>query len=153
MTIHQLLSPSSPHLNATDSVAVAAQMLLSNRLSAIPVVDETGRYIGIFSMNRLLSLLLPKAVLLEGGVSDLSFMSDTLELLCERMEQHGAMPVSDVVEKNVRVLYPDTPLLETVLLLYRGENDIPVVDKVSGQLLGMVVGTDLLTRVCKKVPA
>lgn len=150
MTIKNLLSENSLRLKDNDTISTAAQMLLANKLSALPVVDAAGRYLGIFSMNRLLSLLLPKAVLIEGGVTDLSFMSDPMEILCERMREHGPQPVGVVLEKNARVLHPDTPLLETVLLLYRGENDIPVVDRDSGQLLGMVAGADLLARVCKE---
>jgi CBS-domain-containing membrane protein len=150
MTIHSILSQNSPRLQDTDSVAVATRMLLEHRLAALPVVDATGRYLGIFSMDRLLSLLLPKAVLIEGGVTDLSFMSDPLDILCERMQQYRSEPVGSFIETGARVLHPDTPLLETVLLLYRGENDIPVVDSASGQLLGMVIGAELLQRVCER---
>lgn len=148
MTIQSILSADSPRLQDTDSIAVAARMLLDRRLAAVPVVDATGRYQGIFSMDRLFSLLLPKAVLIEGGVTDLSFMSDPMEMLCERMRGYRSETVGNFVDTDARVLHPDTPLLETVLLLYRGENDIPVVDAASGQLLGMVEGAELLQRVC-----
>lgn len=149
MTANNLLSSRPIFLKGSDTIFKAASLLLTNKISALPVVDNTGRYLGIFSMNRLLSLLLPRAALLEGGVSDLAFVSDPMETLCERMREHGERHVSTVMETDARVVYPDTPLLEVVLLLYRGENDIPVVDKQSGQLLGMVSGADLLALVCK----
>ena len=44
-----------------------------------------------------------------------------------------------VVEPD-HVVHPDTPPLEIVLLLYQGANNIPVVDRGTGRLVGMVVG-------------
>lgn len=150
MTTQQLLTSDTPSLRDNDSIATAAQRLLETGSSALPVTDANGRYLGLFSMNRLLSLLLPRAVLVEGGLSDLGFVSDPMEILCERMQEHGSRPVAEVIERDAPVVHPDTPLLEVVLLLYRHENDIPVVDDDTGRLLGMVQSTDLLARVCRE---
>ena len=149
MSIRELIDENAAVLQGSTSISSATQQLLDSKLSALPVVDSDGRYLGVFSMHRLLSLLLPKAVLIEGGVSDLGFVSDPMETLCERMREHGSQPVSEALEKSGPVAYSDTPLLEVVLHLYRGVNDIPVVDKLSGRFIGMVAGSDLLTRVCK----
>lgn len=149
MTIRDLIELDSVALRNDDTIARATQCLLKTKLSALPVVDTTGHYLGIFSVNRLLSLLLPRAALIEGGISDLGFVSDPLETLCERMREHGARLVGEVVEKNAPVAYPDTSLLEVVLHLYRGENDIPVIDKSSQHFIGMVSSAKLLAKVCE----
>jgi CBS-domain-containing membrane protein len=147
MTIHDLIDPNSVTLRNDSTITSAIQLLLESKLSALPVVNASGLYLGIFSVNRLLALLLPRAALIEGGVSDLGFVSDAMETLCEKMREQGTRLVSEVVEKEARVAYPDTPLLELVLHLYRGENDIPVIDKTSHHFIGTVTSAHLLAKV------
>lgn len=148
MSLQEFLRTDTPSIAETASISEATRTLLDSKLSALPVVDGSGRYLGIVSMDRLFALLLPKAVLVEGGLSDLSFLPDPMEILCERMREHGAESVRQALSADVPVVRPGTPLLEVILLLYRGENDIPVVDQESGQLLGMIAGADLLKKVC-----
>lgn len=147
MSLQEFLRTDSPSISETASISEAARVLLNSKLSALPVVDNSGRHLGVFSMDKLFSLLLPKAVLVDGGLNDLGFLPDPMEILCERMREHGGESVRNVLTE-VPIVHPETPLLEVVLLLYRGENDVPVVDPHSGQLLGMIVGADLLERVC-----
>ncbi len=149
MSIRELINENSIVLKADINIVNAARQLLESRLSALPVVNDEGGYLGMFCMKRLLSMLLPRAVLIEGGVSDLGFVTDPMETLCERMHEQGSHPIDAALDKSAPVAYPDTPLLEVVLHLYRGANDIPVVDKQTGRLLGVVAGSDLLAQVCK----
>lgn len=148
MSLQEFLRTDTPSIAETASISEATRTLLDSKLSALPVVDGSGRYLGIVSMDRLFALLLPKAVLVEGGLSDLSFLPDPMEILCERMREHGAESVRQALSADVPVVRPGTPLLEVILLLYRGENDIPVVDQENGKLLGMIAGADLLKKVC-----
>lgn len=150
MTIEQVLNTSYPTLKDSDLISDATRLLLEHRHSSLPVVDEHGRYLGIFSMHRLLSLLLPRAALIEGGVSDLAFVSGPLKMLVDRMLEHGGRRIGDVVVQDAPVIHADTPLLEAVLLLYRNDGDIPVVDRESGHYLGMVAGIELLACIYKE---
>lgn len=129
-------------LSEQHTVAEAARLLIAKNLSLVPVTDASGKYLGVFSLNGLLALILPRAALMEGGLTDLGFLSDRLDILQERMREHGTRPLADLLEKQVPVIHPETPLLEVVLHLYRAENDIPVVDSKSGQLLGLLLGTE-----------
>lgn len=132
-------------LTDKQTVAEAAQLLIKKNLSLVPVTDTAGKYLGVFSLNGLLALILPRAALMEGGLTDLGFLSDRLEILQERMREHGTRPVGEVLEKQVPIIHPETPLLEVVMHLYRAENDIPVVDAKSGQLLGLLLGTEFVS--------
>ena len=51
----------------------------------------------------------------------------------------------EFVVKPTQVVYPDSSPLEIVLLLHQGANNIPVVDREGGRLVGMVSARDLLT--------
>jgi len=134
-----------PRLAATDSVDVALRRMLDDSVSDLPVVDASGALVGMFKLDKLYAMLLPRAALLGHGMSDLTFVSDTLQELREKMRDIGDDPVLDYVIKADHVIHPDTPPLEIVLLLHNGVNNVPVVDKDSRRLVGMVSARDLLT--------
>jgi CBS domain-containing protein len=100
--------------------------------------------LGVFGADRLLAMLLPRVATLESGVSDLAFVSDTLDDLREKMRAVAARPVGEFIERDATVVHRDTPLPEIMLLLYRGENDLPLVERGSNKLLGVVSAADVL---------
>jgi CBS domain-containing protein len=140
-TIHTTQFPS---LSSTDTVADATRQMLEHRVSDLPVVDGAGALVGMFRLDRLFAGLLPKAALIGYGVPDLAFVNDTLGQLRERMREIGHLPVHEFVVRPRGVAHPDTPPLELVLLLYQGVNNIPVVERDGGRLVGMVSARDLL---------
>lgn len=137
-------NPTFAALAADDTVADATARMLSDRVTDLPVVDAGGRLVGMFRLQRLLGLLLPKAALLGDGVPDLAFVADTLDELRERMRDIDDETVGDLVVQPEHVVHPETSPLEIVLLLYRGANNVPVVDAASGRLVGMIGARDVL---------
>jgi CBS domain-containing protein len=131
-------------LAAGDTVADATARMLADRVTGLPVVDGDGRLVGMFRLDRLLGLLLPKAALLGYGVEDLTFVGETLDQLRERLSEFDDRPVREFTVKPDHVVHPETTPLEIVLLLYRGANNVPVVDAASGRLVGMTTARDVL---------
>lgn len=138
MTARTIMDPDPVVLRSSDTVETATQHLLSHRLRHLPVVDEQGRYLGIFGIFSLLRLTLPKAATVEQGLEDISFIQDELSDLAERLREVGGQSVVNSLRQDVPVVHPDTPLMETVLLLLRTRIALPVVDRASGRLLGMI---------------
>jgi CBS domain-containing protein len=134
-----------PRLEATDSVGVALRRMLDDRVSDLPVVDASGALIGMFKLVEVYATLLPHGALLGHGIPDLTFVTDTLGRLREKLREVEDDPVREFVVKADHVIHPHTPPLEIVLLLHRGANNVPVVDPDSGRLVGMVSARDLLT--------
>jgi CBS domain-containing protein len=132
-------------LDANETVGEALQRMLADRVSDMPVVDGAGKLIGMFKLEELYASLLPKAALLGHGMADLSFASETLEELREKMDKIDDRPVHEFVVVPRHVVHEDTTPLEIVLLLHQGENNVPVADRASGRLIGMVSARDLLT--------
>jgi CBS-domain-containing membrane protein len=130
-------------LHDSDLVSDAARRMLEDRVSDLPVVDDGGKLVGMFKLDRLLAGLLPKAALVGYGL-DLAFVSDTLDQLRDRMRAIEARPVREFAVRADHVVQPDTPPIEIVLLIYRGANNVPVVDPASGRLVGMVSARDVL---------
>jgi CBS-domain-containing membrane protein len=145
MTSALIFNRNFPLLKDTQSIADAVQRMLDDRVSDLPVVDADNRFIGMFRLDRLYATLLPKAALIGYGVPDLAFVHDTLGQLRAKMREIEKEPVRDFVVKPRDVVNPDTPPLEIVLLLHQGANNIPVVERDTGCLVGMVSARDLLT--------
>jgi CBS domain-containing protein len=140
-------------IKQTESIAESTRMLLDNRLLGLPVVDDDGRYMGMFLRSRLVALLLPKIVQLEerlpevARLMELGFMTDTLDDAHDRFQKVASDPVSKYLQTDTPVLRLDTPVMNAVLYLYRTRSYLPVVDEASGKLLGVVSTWDVLARV------
>ena len=105
-TARDVMDPNPSVLQSTDRIADGVHVIMRHRYRNLPVVSEDGHFLGVFGVNCLLRLVLPKAVLLKDGLG-----------------------IS---------IHPDTPLLETLLILYRNRISIPVVEKDDGRLVGMI---------------
>ena len=140
-------------IKQSESVAKAMRMLLDNRLLGLPVVDDDGRYLGMFLRSRLVALLLPRIVQLEESMPEIArlvevgFMSDTLDDAHERFNRVANDPVGKYLHTDTPVLRRDTPVINAVLFLYRTRSYLPVVDEASGQLIGVVSTWDILGRI------
>jgi CBS domain-containing protein len=51
------------------------------------------------------------------------------------------------LRKDIPVVHPDTPLLETVLLLLESRIALPVVDKDTGRLVGKIPSRTALGKI------
>jgi len=131
-------------LKDTDTVAEATRWMLADRVSDLPVVDGAGKLVGMFKLERLFAVLLPKAATMDYGMPDLAFVSDTIEQLKRRMREIEHSPVREFMIRPDPVVHPRTSPLETVLHLYKGRNAIPVVEEGTGRLVGMVTARDVL---------
>lgn len=147
MTAQTLMDPNPVVLRSTDTVSTATEYLLSHHLRHVPVVDEQGRYLGIFGIFSLLRLTLPKAATLDHGLDDISFIHGDLGDLGAHLREVGGQSVVSCLRQDVPVVHPETPLMETVLLLLRARIALPVVDKASGRLVGMISSWRALERI------
>jgi len=131
-------------LRDTDTVAEATERMLDHRVSDLPIVDAAGKLVGIFKLDRLLAGLLPSAALVGYWMPDLAFVSDDIDTLRRKMRELDAATVREFAVKPEHVIHPDTAPVEVVLQLYRGANNLPVVERDTGRLVGMVSARDLL---------
>jgi len=132
------MDPHPTVLKPTDIVSTAAKYIMDHRYRNLPVVDEDGRYLGVFGVNCLLKLVLPKAAVMQQGLDSLSFMRETLSDLHARLRSVEHEPISVCMSTDVVTVSPELPLVETLLILYRTKTSIPVVDPKDGRLVGMI---------------
>ena len=105
-----------PDTDAYDAIA----LLLKHRISGMPVVDESGKLVGILSEI------------------------DCLETLID--SRYHNMPtalVKDLMSRDLQTVSPDTDILKIAeLFLHERYRRLPVVDK--GRLVGQVSRRDVL---------
>lgn len=151
MSISQVLKRDPVKLSPEDTVARAARLLTEENVLALPVVKPNGELAGMFGLHELVGLLMPRAVTMGYGLdslADIDFVTDTLEDIRQRMDDVGRTTVGDHLEPDSSrtPLDPDSSFTEVLFLVYRLRRDLPVVEKETGRLAGMVSPWDVLER-------
>jgi CBS domain-containing protein len=122
-------------------VSVIAKLLLEQQISAVPVVDDKGKLVGIISEGDLLHRR-------ELGTERrrwrwLDFFVYNIRLADEYVRAHGTK-AEDVMSRPVISAKPDTPLDEIVHLMEKNRiKRMPIADD-SGKLLGLVTRSNLV---------
>jgi CBS-domain-containing membrane protein len=125
------------------SVREVAKNFLERRISAVPVVDDQGKLVGIVSEGDLMHRS-------EAGTERqrpwwlLALIGDET-LAAEYVKAHGRK-VADVMTRNVITATPDSPLHEIAALLEKNSiKRVPIVK--DGQLVGIVTRANLIQAV------
>jgi CBS domain-containing protein len=125
------------------SVKDVAKIFVERRISAVPVVDDHGKVVGIVSEGDLLHRS-------EAGTERqrpwwLAALTGDETLAAEYVKSHGRK-ISDVMTRDVITASADTPLHEIATLLERNSiKRVPIV--TGGQLVGIVTRANLVQAV------
>jgi CBS-domain-containing membrane protein len=133
-------------LRDSDTVIEATRRMLGARVADLPTVDDHGRLRGMFRLDCVLAHLLPKGALVGEGLQDLAFMRDDVGHLRDRMREVADRPVRDFLVPPAHTVRPDTSPVEIILLLFKGQNNVPVVDE-DGRLVGMASAREILAAI------
>ncbi|MGB0713563.1 MAG: HPP family protein [Gammaproteobacteria bacterium] len=137
MPASKVMNPKPMVLRSTDTIGKAARLAMDKRYRNMPVVDDDGCYLGVMGVHHLLALLLPDAVIMDKGLGSVPFVHSSLGEMRRKLEHIRDEPVTRCLGQCDTVA-PDTPLMETLLILYRTRTSIPVVDPDSGRLEGLI---------------
>ncbi|WP_157973622.1 HPP family protein [Tropicimonas sp. IMCC34043] len=151
------MPPALQHtIHPDESVATAFNVIKRSKARFLPVVDETGKYIGVFTAPTLMKLIMPKAASIglgraatRGQLGNLSFMSLSKADFDARLEQLKREKVSDNLSNpdNIPVAAPDTPVMEGIFLIYKFKRHVILVDPKTGHFVGTVSPNSLLDQV------
>jgi CBS domain-containing protein len=133
-----------------ETVRDVAKLLIAKRISAVPVVDGTGKLVGIVTEADLLHRA-------EAGTERpvswwLSLISGDRALAEDYVKSH-AVRVKDVMTRNVKTADPDTPLYE-IADLFEEEHikRVPIVSK-GGDLVGIISRANIIQVIASARPA
>lgn len=150
----------SPDLQKTihpdASVAEALESLRERRARFLPVVDETGKYHGVFSAPTMLKLLLPKAATIglntesmRVSMDHLGFMNLETEHFSQQVDNLKKEKVADNMSdpNNIPVAAPDTPIMEGIFLMYKYKRHVMLVEPKTKRFVGTVSANSLFDNV------
>ena len=127
----------------SSSVQEAAKILLARRISALPVVDNDGKLVGIVSEGDLMHRVEAETERPRSWWLDI--VSGNGTLATEYAKAHGRK-VEDVMTRKVVTAAPDTTLSEIAMLLEEhGIKRVPIVE--TGQIVGIVSRANLIQAV------
>ena len=133
---------------ATDAtVATAAHLMLDNRVSGLPVIDGTGRVVGMVTEHDLL-----RGRRNDGrppGPHWMQLMIDGAELP-EELERFQARKVEQVMTPDPIAVAPSTSIEEACRLIEENRiKRVPVLK--DGQLIGIIARDDLVRAIGQSV--
>jgi len=151
LTAESIMTSALVTLGPDDTVADAISLMHSKEVRNLPVVDESGTFIGLFGLRRLSHLLLPKAALDLGAhsISDLHFLPDEVVQNGDRWHEISEQPVKNFLEKKKKLLFctPQTSFPEVLSLLDESKDTslpVIVVEGDTQKVVGMVSCWDVL---------
>lgn len=122
------------------SIREVAEILVQRGISAVPVVNERGKIVGIVSEGDLLHRT--ETDTLEPRSWWLRLLTNE-EILASRFIKANARRVEDIMTRDVVTVEPDTPLAEIATLLEKKHiKRVPVV--THGKLVGIVSRANLV---------
>ncbi len=121
----------------------AARLLLEKRVNGFPVVDETGRLVGIICQSDLIAqqkqLPIPSVFNLLDGLIPLMSMSK----IEKEVQKISAVKVADAMTRDPVAVSPDTSIEEVArLMVNKSLHTLPVVDQ--NRLVGVIGKEDVL---------
>ena len=124
-------------------IAHAARLLLEKSINGVPVVDGTGKLVGILCQSDLVAqqkrFPIPSLFTLLDGFIPLTSMKH----LEREVQKITATTVADAMSPNPVTVWPEASIQEVgTIMVERNFHTLPVVDK--GNLVGIVGKEDVL---------
>ena len=126
------------------SIGELSELLVKNKISGVPVVDDGGHIAGIVTEADIIvkdtELHFPRYFKLLDGIIYL----ESLNKFKLNLKKHLAIKVEDIMTEKVKTIKPDTPVKEIAdLMLSMKINRLPVVDD-DNKVVGIVTRADIV---------
>lgn len=126
------------------TVKEAMAIFKEQNIRSLPVVDDSGKLVGLFGLRHVLLKLLPASVSMEDGVQRLDFLMGAAPGIAKRLNKTLPMTVEEVMDKNPMVLEQDTSTWEAVRVMALHGSPISIIDPKTGDFVGMISRQTLL---------
>ena len=137
--IRDVMDRKSARVGLSDSMGLAAELLVLTQASDLMVIDEVGSFIGVLSEGDILRMLIPD---LEGVVDSGISLRRAFELFVEGGRRYADQPIGRLVIRSSITVAPDDELLKAATVMVTKQiRRLPVVE--SGQFLGTVSRGDI----------
>lgn len=140
MLVENAMTPSPITVGASSTVLEAADIMLANRISGLPVVDDKGVLVGIITEGDFLRRHELDTDRKRSWLQ--SWLASPGRIADEYVRAHGRR-VEEVMNTHVVVVAPTAQLSDAVRLMERNDvKRLPVI--ADGRLVGIISRSDLL---------
>jgi len=131
-------------INKNASVAELSELLIKNKISGLPVVDDSGKLVGIATEGDLIvrdaDLHFPRYFKLLDSIIYL----ESLNKFKRNLRKYLGTKVEDVMTSKVKIVKEDTPVNVVANIMIRNNvNRVPVLDN-DGDLVGIITRADIV---------
>ena len=131
-------------INKNASVAELSELLIKNKISGLPVVDDSGKLVGIATEGDLIvrdaDLHFPRYFKLLDSIIYL----ESLNKFKRNLRKYLGTKVEDVMTSKVKIVKEDTPVNVVANIMVRNNvNRVPVLDN-DGDLVGIITRADIV---------
>jgi len=126
------------------SIEKLSELLLKNKISGVPVVDDDGKMVGIATEGDLIirdsDLHFPRYFKLLDSIIYL----ESLNKFKSNLKKYLGTKVEDVMTAKVRTVMENTPVSEVANIMIRNNvNRVPVQNR-KGDLVGIITRADIV---------
>jgi len=138
-----IMTPDPVTLSPDSDVLTAVKLLLERKINGAPVVDATGKLLGVLTQSDLVAqqkqVTMPSIFAMLDGFIALSSRED----FEKEIQKIAATKVSQAMTPHPKFVTPQTPIDEIATVMVNEKlYTLPVVD--SGKLVGIVGKEDIL---------
>ncbi len=141
MDCKTMMSPIKTSLFADEPAGKAIDFMVEKHMGLVPVIERDGTFAGLISGDGLMHSMLPKSVSamssVKRGLKHASYLDESAEEMNERLEVVRRKTIGELVDRHVKTVKPDTPLIDALLLITGRQFVVPVVDE-ENKLLGAI---------------
>jgi CBS domain-containing protein len=144
LTAKDIMSKKVITIGKNASIEKLSELLVNNKISGVPVVDENNKMVGIVSEADIIvqdaDLHFPRYFKLLDAIIYL----ESLNKFKRNLEKHLATKVGDIMTQKVKTVSENTPVNEIAnLMLDSRVNRVPVMDK-NNNLVGIITRADIV---------
>lgn len=125
------------------SLRELADILVKNRINGVPVIDGSGRFVGVVGEHDLIHHEKPLHIPTTVSLLDAWFILEPPGALKKEIERIAATQVRDICQRNVPTITPDATVESMALLFEKSNADLlPVID--GARVVGVIGRGDLV---------
>lgn len=143
-TAQDIMTTEVVTVHPDDDIEKVAGLLLKNHISGLPVLDDSGKLVGIVTEGDLVSSQKPVRVPLHVVILDSPIYLEKPQRFIDEIKRAAAQKVGDLMSAKLYTVGPEASVeAMAVKMVERRINRVPVVD-ADNKLIGIVSRQDII---------
>ncbi len=133
------------------TIGQLSKILLKNKISGVPVVDEEGRLIGMVTDVDIITEDMKPVfpIYFDPLIISYAFI-ENFEKYKKDITEYLETPVEEIMKRRVKYVRENTPVSEAARIMVREKiNRIPVVDE-NNKVIGIVARADIIKSIVRE---